>query len=325
MADNDSKSVDSSAKSVISVDHRTSPSATSVSIQIRTLGCTGVRNRNARNASIQNIILQLQGPQNKHPFDADCQDSPSQQAVRMHTPRPLRLRTELPEQIRQQLQLPRWRHYNTSDDDNENVETAKTEQQQQPPLPPQQTVAQHLNSPDLMPSPPISPVAEMERNSNDPNWCVRQHVQRLRKAQQQIKQHLEFDVAMDQAVKEAAAAVVENGNTPALPTSPFAGTSPPILISNMSSYKRPAPGPAQQPHCPITLKCTKEVAAYNTISEAFYRLDFCNAIRDIRRFNYICKLLHLLITQNLTSLSGCATKFLFNLLEQVAWQGTSNE
>lgn len=76
------------------------------------------------------------------------------------------------------------------------------------------------------------------------------------------------------------------------------------------------------PYCHITLKSTKEVAGYNTISEAFYKLDFCNAIRDIRRFNYISKLLHLLITQNLTSLSGCATKVLFTMLEQVAWQGT---
>lgn len=80
------------------------------------------------------------------------------------------------------------------------------------------------------------------------------------------------------------------------------------------SYVRTAP------HCRISVR-TREVAMYNTISEAFYRLDFCNAIHDIRRFNYICKLLHLLITQNLTSLSGCATKVLFTMLEQVAWEG----
>jgi len=64
---------------------------------------------------------------------------------------------------------------------------------------------------------------------------------------------------------------------------------------------------------------------YNTISEAFYRLDFYNAIHDIRRFNYICKLLHLLVTENLTSLSGCATKVLFAMLEQVAWEVNSNK
>lgn len=78
------------------------------------------------------------------------------------------------------------------------------------------------------------------------------------------------------------------------------------------------------PHCRISVR-TREVAMYNTISEAFYRLDFCNAIHDIRRFNYICKLLHLLITQNLTSLSGCATKVLFTMLEQVAWEVSNNK
>lgn len=76
----------------------------------------------------------------------------------------------------------------------------------------------------------------------------------------------------------------------------------------------------QQPHCQITLKCTREVAGYNTISEAFRRLDFRNGIKDVRRFNYICKLLHLLITENLTTLSGCASRVLFTMLEEVASQ-----
>ena len=83
-----------------------------------------------------------------------------------------------------------------------------------------------------------------------------------------------------------------------------------------------SPPTNQPPFCQITLKSTREVAGYNTISEAFYRLDFCSAIRDIRRFNYVCKLLHLLINQSLTTLSGCATKVLFVMLEQLAWQGT---
>ncbi|XP_076333501.1 F-box only protein 25-like isoform X1 [Tachypleus tridentatus] len=79
-----------------------------------------------------------------------------------------------------------------------------------------------------------------------------------------------------------------------------------------------------QPHFPITIKSTREVAGYNTISEAFRRLDFRNAVKDIRRFNYICKLIHLIISQNLTTLSGCATKVLFALLEEVAGQVASN-
>lgn len=78
------------------------------------------------------------------------------------------------------------------------------------------------------------------------------------------------------------------------------------------------------PYCPISVR-TREVAIYNTISEALYRLDFCNAVHDIRRFNYICKLLHLLITQSLTSLSGCATKVLFTILEQIACEVSNNK
>lgn len=52
-----------------------------------------------------------------------------------------------------------------------------------------------------------------------------------------------------------------------------------------------------------------------------YFLYFCrNAVHDVRRFNYICKLLDLLITHKLTMLSGCAQKVLFNMLEEVAYQ-----
>ena len=93
---------------------------------------------------------------------------------------------------------------------------------------------------------------------------------------------------------------------------------------NNHSLKSCCPSPSSSswpPHCQITLKSTKEVAGYNTISEAFHRLDFTSAISDIRRFNYVTKLLHLLINQNLTTLSGCATKVLFSMLQQLAWQG----
>lgn len=80
-----------------------------------------------------------------------------------------------------------------------------------------------------------------------------------------------------------------------------------------------------QPYCPITLKCTREIAGFNGLGEAFKRLDFPNAVRDIRRFHYVCKLLHLIITQNLTTLSGCAQKVLFSMLEGVASEVSSNQ
>jgi F-box protein 25/32 len=80
-----------------------------------------------------------------------------------------------------------------------------------------------------------------------------------------------------------------------------------------------------QPHCHITIKCTREIAGFNGLSDAFKRLDFRSAVHDVRRFNYICKLLDLLITQKLTMLSGCAQKVLFNMLEEVAYQVSASQ
>ncbi|XP_026686124.1 F-box only protein 25, partial [Diaphorina citri] len=75
-----------------------------------------------------------------------------------------------------------------------------------------------------------------------------------------------------------------------------------------------------QPHCHITIKCTREIAGFNRLSDAFKRLDFRSAVHDVRRFNYIIKLLDILITYKLSTLSGCAQKVLFNILEDVAYQ-----
>lgn len=73
-----------------------------------------------------------------------------------------------------------------------------------------------------------------------------------------------------------------------------------------------------QPHCHITIKCTKEIAGFNELDEAVKRLDFRSAVHDVRRFNYICALLDLLIGQQMTALSGCAQKVLLAMLEEVA-------
>lgn len=48
------------------------------------------------------------------------------------------------------------------------------------------------------------------------------------------------------------------------------------------------------------------------------RLDFRSAVHDVRRFNYICALLDLLVGQQMTTLSGCAQKALLSMLEEVA-------
>ncbi|KAG8042426.1 hypothetical protein G9C98_005060 [Cotesia typhae] len=74
---------------------------------------------------------------------------------------------------------------------------------------------------------------------------------------------------------------------------------------------------AVQPHCHITLKCTREIAGFNGLSDALKRLDFLSAVHDCRRFNYIVRLLDLLVSHTMGGLSGCAQRVLFNMLEEV--------
>ncbi|KAG9510171.1 F-box only protein 25 [Fragariocoptes setiger] len=108
--------------------------------------------------------------------------------------------------------------------------------------------------------------------------------------------------------------------TPIMSITSDVNSSTTTKVSRLCCFQHECVLRPQAPHCQITLKSTREVANCNTISEAFYRLDFCNAIHDIRRFSYVSKLLHLLITTSLTSLSGCATKILLQCLEELAVQ-----
>ncbi|KAM8952670.1 F-box only protein 25 isoform 2-T2 [Pelodytes ibericus] len=62
---------------------------------------------------------------------------------------------------------------------------------------------------------------------------------------------------------------------------------------------------------------TKQIHGYCTLGEAFNRLDFSSAIQDIRRFNYVGRLLQLIAQSQITSLSGAAQKNYFNVLEQI--------
>lgn len=55
------------------------------------------------------------------------------------------------------------------------------------------------------------------------------------------------------------------------------------------------------------------------------KLDFRSAVRDVRRFNYVCALLDLLVGQQMTALSGCAQKALLAMLEEVASHATESQ
>lgn len=64
-----------------------------------------------------------------------------------------------------------------------------------------------------------------------------------------------------------------------------------------------------------------QIAGFNGLSDALKRLDFLSAVHDCRRFNYIVRLLDLLVSHRMGGLSGCAQRVLFNMLEEVALEG----
>jgi len=77
--------------------------------------------------------------------------------------------------------------------------------------------------------------------------------------------------------------------------------------------------PCLQPFCPITIKCTREIAGFNTLSDALKRLDFISAVHDVRRFHYVSSLLRLLIKQDrLFQLPGSCQILVFRILEEMA-------
>lgn len=76
------------------------------------------------------------------------------------------------------------------------------------------------------------------------------------------------------------------------------------------------------PHCHITIRCTREIAGFNGLGEAVKRLDFRSSVRDRRRFQYVCSLLRLLVSnKGIASLPGSAQRMLLQMLEEVAAHG----
>ncbi|XP_038057695.1 F-box only protein 32-like [Patiria miniata] len=55
---------------------------------------------------------------------------------------------------------------------------------------------------------------------------------------------------------------------------------------------------------------------YFTLGEIISKLDFASGVEDRRRFNYVCRILELIVTTRFTSLSGLAQKNLFYVIEE---------
>nr|CDS31406.1 f box only protein 32 [Hymenolepis microstoma] len=82
-----------------------------------------------------------------------------------------------------------------------------------------------------------------------------------------------------------------------------------------------------QPHIRINLSSTKEIANVSTITDALLKLDMKSAIRDVRRFNYVCKLVSKLLADRLHTLTGRSQLYIIELLKVVMHQvlGSCNQ
>lgn len=80
--------------------------------------------------------------------------------------------------------------------------------------------------------------------------------------------------------------------------------------------------PEIPPHCHITIRCTREIAGFNGLGDAVRRLDFRSSVRDRRRFQYVCALLRLLVSnKGIANLPGSAQRLLLQMLEDIAAYG----
>ncbi|OXA52380.1 F-box only protein 25 [Folsomia candida] len=78
-----------------------------------------------------------------------------------------------------------------------------------------------------------------------------------------------------------------------------------------------------QPQYNVTTRTTREIRRQNTLSEALLQLDFYSACHDIRRFNYTCRMLQLLLL-SMDHLPGNVQRILIRLIDEAATTARQN-
>ncbi|KAK7100255.1 F-box only protein 32-like [Littorina saxatilis] len=71
----------------------------------------------------------------------------------------------------------------------------------------------------------------------------------------------------------------------------------------------------RQPYFFFNKGTSREKKELTSLSEALLRLDMAGAVKDIRRSNFVCKLLQLILENKFANLSGTAQKHIFQILE----------
>ncbi|VDI10811.1 F-box protein 25/32 [Mytilus galloprovincialis] len=75
-----------------------------------------------------------------------------------------------------------------------------------------------------------------------------------------------------------------------------------------------------QPRIHFIKTLSRERKVVTTLSESFILLDMTGAVKDIRRFNYVKKILHVLLSNSLVNMSGTSQKYIFSILDEMVNQ-----
>ncbi|XP_050400778.1 F-box only protein 32 [Patella vulgata] len=81
----------------------------------------------------------------------------------------------------------------------------------------------------------------------------------------------------------------------------------------------------RQPFILFNKGMTRERKELTSVSEALVRLDMTGAVKDIRRINYVGKLLELILEKKFPGLSGTAQKHVIKILEAIVQQALETE
>uniref|UniRef100_A0A7E4UPF6 F-box domain-containing protein n=1 Tax=Panagrellus redivivus TaxID=6233 RepID=A0A7E4UPF6_PANRE len=79
------------------------------------------------------------------------------------------------------------------------------------------------------------------------------------------------------------------------------------------------------PHCFVKTTRSKEFIGCTSMSEAFHRLDIARAVVDVRRFNYICKVVQILVEEKLRNLSATARRHLFAIIQAIVMHSVDQD
>ncbi|KAI6233072.1 F-box domain-containing protein [Aphelenchoides fujianensis] len=110
-------------------------------------------------------------------------------------------------------------------------------------------------------------------------------------------------VVNDERIKRHSSSASFSSSTDEFGSSPGADS---ILMDHQDSAISESEDEEYLPHCFVKQNRSKEFIGCTSMSEAFHRLDLARAVHDLRRFNYVCKVVQIVTGKLQKSERKCA-------------------